>query len=228
MTAEAARLAPLWPLTPSVVGVRAGCGVEGRTVSLIERWAAAAAGMIAARFGRPDRNEDVIGEPDGLRSGRDVAEFLLTDGEHRTRFVAYARVRFGIGPEDAEDLIQETVLELIRVEKLVHSPAGLAFQIFHRHCCRHLTRSRRARHTPLNEQSPEMETVPEVERTDSLVLLRQGFERISVSCRQLLTAYYLEGKSLKETADEMSLASCGVWTLVNRCIQKLRVCLGRK
>jgi len=184
--------------------------------------------MITARIGSLDRKANVIGEPEGLRSGRDVAEFLLTDVEHRTRFVTYARVRFGIGPEDAEDLLQETVLELIRVERAIHSPTGLAFQIFHRRCCRHLTRSRRARHAPLNEQSPEMETVPEVDRADGLVLLRQGFEKISVACRQLLTAYYLEGKSIKETADEMSLASSGIWTLVNRCIQKLRVCLERK
>ena len=47
------------------------------------------------------------------------------------------------------------------------------------------------------------------------------------ACRRLIRAHYLEGKTLKETAETLSYASSHVvWTLLDRCIRRLRAALG--
>lgn len=155
-----------------------------------------------------------------------MAEALATDGEQRARLVTYARVRFGIGGEGAEDLLQETLLELLRVEGLIYRPRGFAFQVFHRRCCLQTSRRGHSGNTGSAASEPATSSPGDAEVVESLVLLRQGFGRISASCRRILFAYYIEGRSLKETAEELALASTSVWTLVNRCIRRLRECLG--
>lgn len=82
-----------------------------------------------------------------LRStGVEVAEFLILDQNLVCRLVALARSRFGIARADAEDLIQETALEIARSPSLISSPEGFAFQVFHNRCVRFLDRQvRRAR-----------------------------------------------------------------------------------
>jgi len=118
-----------------------------------------------------------------------VAQAVVLDGEQRSKLVAYARARFGIAPEDAEDLLQETALELLRQHTIVHNPRGFTFRVFHRRCCRHI------------------------------------LETVSSSCRRILLAYYMEGRSLKETAEAIPTPYPGVWNTINRCLRRLRACL---
>ena len=44
---------------------------------------------------------------------RSVVEAVLLDPDERSKLVRYARVRFGIDPDTAEDLLQETALDLL-------------------------------------------------------------------------------------------------------------------
>lgn len=71
-------------------------------------------------------------------TSREIAEAVLLDGEQRSRLVAYARSRFGIESDDAQDLLQETALELLRHRTIVRSPHGFTFKVFHTRCCRFL------------------------------------------------------------------------------------------
>ena len=62
---------------------------------------------------------------------------------------------------------------------------------------------------------------------DVRVLLRQTLAQASPACRRLIRAHYLEGKTLKETAETLSYASSGVvWVLLDRCIRRLRAIFG--
>src|SRR5439155_19439998 len=72
------------------------------------------------------------------QTSHEVALAVVLDREQRSKLVAYARARFGIGREDAEDLLQETALELLRQHTIVHNPRGFTFRVFHRRCCRHI------------------------------------------------------------------------------------------
>lgn len=166
------------------------------------------------------------------RTGVEVAEGLATDAEQRRRLVSYARSRFGIGEEEAEDLLQDTLLELMRTEGLIHRPDGFAFRVFHTRCCNHLRRVVNARvGSEAAARAGALGPRPDAaESADADVFLRQGLSRVSATCRTVLTAYYVEGRSLKETARALSLSvtTTSVFRLVNTCLKKLRQYMERR
>jgi RNA polymerase sigma factor (sigma-70 family) len=165
---------------------------------------------------------------ESAKTGAEVAEELAVDTAQQQHLATYARAKFGISGEDVEDLLQETVLELLRTTCVIRRPAGFVFRIFHTRCCLYLERATMRRVATAGAQ-PEREDLhdPAYEATDRKLLLLHGFDRISSSCQRLLRAYYLEGKSLKETAAEVAVAYSGVWNLMTRCLRRLRACLER-
>lgn len=46
-------------------------------------------------------------EPQAPLTGREALEAVLLDPEQRARFFAYARSRFGISADDAQDLLRD-------------------------------------------------------------------------------------------------------------------------
>ena len=160
--------------------------------------------------------------------GRTAVEGVLADPAQRSRLVAYARSRFGIDTDAAEDLLQETALEVLRQRSLVSRPRGFIFTVFHARCCRFL-RHQQARYRVFDrgdfvtvEEAPSAEAS---ETIDSRLTVEQALEEISAGCRKLLLAYYVEGQSLREAANVTALAYSGVWKTITRCLQKLRRCL---
>lgn len=157
--------------------------------------------------------------------GRTAVEGVLADPAQRSRLLAYARSRFGIDNDTAEDLLQETALDVLRQRSLLSSPRGFIFTVFHARCCRHL-RQLQARHRVFDrgdcatlEEAPST-TAPD--GIDSRLTVEQGLEEISEGCRKLLLAYYVEGQSLREAARLTALAYSGVWRTITRCLKKLR------
>ena len=161
--------------------------------------------------------------------GRNAVEGVLSDPAQRSRLVAYARSRFGIDSDTAEDLLQETALEVLRQRSLVSSPRGFIFTVFHARCCRYL-RNQQARYRVFARggDCATLEEAPNAtasEGIDSRLTVEQALEEISEGCRKLLLAYYVEGQTLREAADRTALAYSGVWKTITRCLQKLRRCL---
>jgi RNA polymerase sigma factor (sigma-70 family) len=157
-----------------------------------------------------------------------AVEGVLLDREQRSRLVAYARARFGLDSETAEDLLQETAIELLRLRTLVRSPRGFVFTVFHARCCRylrHIQAERRMFSDGKCTVTRETGGAADPEELDSRLLVQRALGEISASCRKLLHAYYVEGRSLRESAEAMALAYSGVWKTINRCLKKLRACL---
>jgi DNA-directed RNA polymerase specialized sigma24 family protein len=67
-----------------------------------------------------------------------IAEAVVLDEDRRGRLVGYACARFGISREDAEDLLQETALELLRCRSHVRNPDGFVFKVFKVRCARYV------------------------------------------------------------------------------------------
>jgi RNA polymerase sigma factor (sigma-70 family) len=168
---------------------------------------------------------EVVPEPP--KASVEVAEALMADREQRRRLCAYARVKFGIDREDAEDVLQETAIDVMRAVGPILRPEGFVFKVFRAKCCGHLSRlpARRAVVALADAHGTVLAQAPDGLGSDEILALRQGLARISAKCRQLLRAHYIEGKSLRETGDEMSLAGSGVWNLINRCLRRLKQCL---
>jgi RNA polymerase sigma factor (sigma-70 family) len=159
------------------------------------------------------------------RSGFEVAEYLVLDRKLVRRLVALARSSFGIDENDAEDLVQETALEIARSPALIASPEGYAFQVFYNRCARFL--ERRTRAAALFVEGVDWDRTPAaIERLDETVAIRAGFARISPTCRALLTSHYVEGASLKETAARSGHSSKQVWKRLSACLKKLKRVIG--
>lgn len=160
-------------------------------------------------------------------TSHEVARAVVLDGEQRSKLVAYARARFGIAPEDAEDLLQETALELLRQHTIVRNPRGFTFRVFHRRCCRHISlrQADRKVFAPVEETVEAACDFAAPETADRQLTLRRTLETVSSSCRRILLAYYMEGRSLKETAEAIPTPYPAVWNTINRCLRRLRACL---
>ncbi|HYK41933.1 MAG TPA: sigma-70 family RNA polymerase sigma factor [Thermoanaerobaculia bacterium] len=153
-----------------------------------------------------------------------VAEAVLVDAEQRGKLVGFARDRFGIPPEDADDLLQETALELVRQQAHVENPDGFVFAVFRNRCRRFLEARTRRREVfaPPVADSPSAETACGI---DERLALREALSEISSSCRQILAAHYVEGQTLTETARRLALANSGIFKAMTRCLKRLRKCL---
>ena len=161
----------------------------------------------------------------GRSTGFEVAEYLVLDRKLVRKLVTLARSRFGIDDADAEDLVQETALEIARSPALIASPEGYAFQVFHNRCARFL--ERRTRTSALFVETADWDRTPAAdEKLDERVIIRSGFARISASCRALLTSHYVEGASLKETAMRSGHSSKQVWKRLSACLKKLKGAIG--
>ena len=155
------------------------------------------------------------------------AAAVAMDAAQRARLLSYARSRFGISAADAEDILQDTLLELLRRQAVVHSPEGFVFSVFRSRCGRHLAATQGRREVFREEDAPD-ENVPHAENNETIdrqVALRQAMGGISSVCRRILCAFYIEGRSLRETAQTLAVAPSGVTKTINRCLRRLRACL---
>jgi RNA polymerase sigma factor (sigma-70 family) len=158
-------------------------------------------------------------------TGFQVAEFLVLDRKLVHKLIALARSRFGIDEIDAEDLVQETALEIARSPALIASPEGYAFQVFHNRCARFLERRRKT--SAVFVETGDWNRAPAAEeKLGERAIIQAGFARISATCRTLLTNYYLEGTSLKETAARTGHSPKQVWKRLSACLKKLKETIG--
>jgi RNA polymerase sigma factor (sigma-70 family) len=155
-----------------------------------------------------------------------VADTVLRDPGRRGRLVAFAWCRYGIGAADAEDLLQDTALELLRHRASVQKPEGFVFTVFRSLCARFAaSRRRRPEQTGLTGLFEAMPAGATPEKADRQLALRQALAEISSACRRILAAYYVEGRSLGEAAHSAELAASGARKTISRCLKRLRACL---
>lgn len=157
-------------------------------------------------------------------TGRQIAESFLLDPGERRKLLEFARGRFGIASQDAEDLIQDTALELLRNPSFVQSPEGFVLAVFRSRCARFLS-AHRQREQPADPMFLEEAVACANGQIEARIALREALGEISSTCRRILCAYYIEGKSLNEAARAMALASSGVFKTISRCLKRLRACL---
>lgn len=158
---------------------------------------------------------------------REVAEAIFRDDAQRRNFLAFACAKFGIQKLEAEDIVQEMALDLLRQQGYVRNPKAFAFTVFRARCCRFVEARRRSRHVFADGDFRIEEKAMPVgaEFFDQVIALRQALGAISPSCVRLLAAYYVEGVSFKEAARRLSLADSSVSKTINRCLKKLKRCL---
>lgn len=156
------------------------------------------------------------------RSGLDVAEEMLLDPREVGRLTRIARLQFGIGGDDALDLLQETALDVLRERAGIRHPRPYVTRVFYMKCCQYVRRAVRSRSRIAAAAIPEVAARAGVSPED-LAALRQALGRISPGCRGLLMAHYMEGKSFGEAAREFGFSEKQAWKRFNGCLKKPRV-----
>lgn len=167
-------------------------------------------------------------EPRTPRTRLELAEDIAGRGDLRRRMEAQVRHRFRLTAPEVDDVIQDVVFELMRYDEPVRDTDGLVFRILHLRALQLLRRRAVRREDPIENETRTAEDLPlEGPDPDVRVLLKQTLAQTSPACRRLIRAHYLEGKTLRETAESLSYASPNVvWTLLDRCIRRLRSVFG--
>jgi DNA-directed RNA polymerase specialized sigma24 family protein len=160
-------------------------------------------------------------------SGLEVAEQFLLDPREIGRLMRLADLQFGIGRDDAQDLLQEAALDIVREKKSIKNPRGYVTRVFYMQCCQFVRRAvrRRAREGRLTAFDV---AAPPALPADERLALEEALGRISPGCRGLLMAHYMEGKGFGEAATEFGFSEKQAWKRFNACLMKLRLSLEGK
>jgi RNA polymerase sigma factor (sigma-70 family) len=159
-------------------------------------------------------------------TAREVVETLLLSSEERCLLLRIAQGRYRISKDSAEDLLQDIAVDFLGQRQSVRQPRAYLHSVFRLRCSR-LTRAPRSdRETvPLAEELADTGPGASVVELDRRLYLRQGIQLLSPTCRKLLKARYIEGHSLRESADRIALAYSGITKTISRCLKRLRACL---
>ena len=152
--------------------------------------------------------------------------------------------RCRVAPSDAEDLVMDSVVKLHQLQPDVRNPKALLFTVAmnslrsKRRTLDIKTRNRvcvRDCHTGTTGldslESPELGGLARLEAIESQMLRRQmigdGLGRLSATDREILTAYYFEGRSLMsidlERGDRIGVAKVRLYRARQRLLRLLAV-----
>ena len=147
------------------------------------------------------------------------------DAHLRPRLVSVGERRFGLTPEEAEDVLQDTFEAVFTKRPRVHNVEGYLVGSFFNRCCDRLEKRLRQRgnEMPLPAGFPDARAA---ERLMDGVHVRSAFRLLTPGCRHLIRAYCLLRLTLAEAAAEAGCTVPAVWKRLNRCMKKMRGCLG--
>ncbi len=138
----------------------------------------------------------------------------------------YVYVRVAVQDRSAvEDIVQDTLLA-IHVKYQSYDPS-LPFlpwlrTVAHHKLVDHWRRQKIAFLVSIDEGDADL-VVADIPQTDTVMTLERLFENLSDKQRKIIQMARLDGKTMAEIADEMSLSVSDVKVTLHRAIQKLSV-----
>jgi len=147
------------------------------------------------------------------------------DAHLRPRLLSVGQRRFGLTPEEAEDVLQDTFESVLTRRPRVRNMEGYLVGSFFNRCCDRLEKRlrQRERETPLPAELPDAHTATRL--VDGLHV-RSAFRLLTPRCRHLIQAYCVLRQTLAETAAESGCTVTAVWKRLNQCMKRMRGCLG--
>ena len=131
---------------------------------------------------------------------------------------------FGLTPEEAEDVLQDTFESVFTKRPRVHNMEGYLVASFFNRCCDRLEKRLRQgeRESPLPAELPDARAAARL--VDGLHV-RSAFRLLTPRCRHLIQAYCVFRRSLAETAADAGCTVPAVWKRLNQCMKRMRGCL---
>jgi RNA polymerase sigma factor (sigma-70 family) len=136
----------------------------------------------------------------------------------------WVRRRYGIPLEDAEDLIQQTLLAYLQKSPAIECPEAWLVGAYRRECLMYLRRRQRrlyeAIDTTLLEACAPSEA-PSQEQTQLLRDVESAIDKTPSRCRNILRLRYRLGFATEEIADELGYRATSVRKIASRCLAAL-------
>jgi RNA polymerase sigma factor (sigma-70 family) len=147
------------------------------------------------------------------------------DAHLRPRLLNVGERRFGLTPEEAEDILQDTFEAVFTKRPRVRNMEGYLVGSFFNRCCDRLEKRLRQgeRETPLSAEFPDAHAAT---RLVDAIHVRSAFRLLSPGCRRLIQAYCVLRQTLAETAAQAGCTVPAVWKRLNQCMKRMRGCLG--
>ncbi len=159
----------------------------------------------------------------------EIAESILTDPDRRRRLLKLAWARYQIASGDAEEILQETALQVLCYRSYIRNPDAFVLAVFKACCARFIAGVVTARQLVADlPAAVDVDSFPDPFESDDFqrrMALREAIWTVSSACRRFLSAYYIEGEDLREVARRLSLAYSSASKTLSRCLKKLRECL---
>ena len=131
---------------------------------------------------------------------------------------------YHIPPEDAEDLLQDTLVALLYQWERVRDPECWLLGTLRRHCLMYWRNNRRRIYTLVDATVLEwlsQPVAPSQERDDMLSDLENLLGRLPMRCRNLLRLRFQEGCEPPEIARRLGYRTSSIGKITHRCLTAL-------
>lgn len=159
--------------------------------------------------------------PDDWDEDDDLEELLRG---LRRRFEAIFR-RYRIRPEDAEDLLQNVMLQFVLKRPQVRNPPAWICQALTLECLMFLRTERRRIVQSVEDTLLEIfggGDFPDPEREFLRKQLRRWIRKLPRNCQELIRLKYVENLSAKEIAERTGYKPSSVDKVTRRCVARLK------
>ncbi|MBK8903190.1 MAG: sigma-70 family RNA polymerase sigma factor [Anaerolineaceae bacterium] len=151
--------------------------------------------------------------------------------EDYKRLVYSIALNYGLGQEDAAEVVQLTFMMLLKGLDTLHQDShlgGWIATVARRNTWQLINRHRRQNlvDTPIHDNVflPDENSKKEAERLEVLNWLHDGLSQLDATCRQLLLALFFDASepSYSDVADRLGLALGSIGPMRARCLHRLR------
>lgn len=136
---------------------------------------------------------------------------------------------FGMGPEDAREILQDSCLRLFA--GLSGYRAEGSFRAWLRqivvNCCLMRIRGRHPQ-ASLDDTFPDPAQQEALERVEQACVLREAVRHLDEPCRQVVSLFFFEKRSYREIAAELGVPEGTIASRLARALATLRTTAGRR
>jgi RNA polymerase sigma factor (sigma-70 family) len=134
------------------------------------------------------------------------------------------RLRYGVQREDAEDLLQQTLLAFVQKRSGIDCPEAWLLGAFRRECLMFLRRRQRRLYDAVDTTLLEAcapAHAPTQEQSQLLRDVESAIDRTPSRCRSLLRLRYRLGFATDEIAEKLGYRATSVRKIASRCLAAL-------